>query len=89
MAENTLIARACSAWRAALPVHPAAEIIPSYTDAELLELGRDIKTSGGMKIPVIALAQAQGFTLLDGRSRLDGMCSVGGRRALGHRRAWS
>jgi hypothetical protein len=69
---------ACKAWRALLPVVSAAEIIPAYDDAKLMSLGRDIKQSGGCKIPIIVLLQPNGtFGLLDGRSRLDSMCHVG------------
>jgi hypothetical protein len=76
--RETPITRACSAWRKILPVHPACEIIPEYDDAKLIELGRDIKASGGMKIPIVVLVQPDGrHALLSGRSRLDAMCHVG------------
>jgi hypothetical protein len=72
------IALACKAWRKIFPVHPACEIIPPYTDSKLLELGRDIKASGGMKIPIIVLVHPDGrLALLDGRSRVDALCHVG------------
>jgi hypothetical protein len=77
MTDETPITRACKAWRDVLPVHPACEIIPPYNDAKLIELGRNIKTSGGIKIPVIVLVQPDGIALLDGRSRLDALCHVG------------
>ena len=76
--RETPIIQACSAWRAILPVHPACEIIPAYEDSRLISLGREIKQTGGCKIPIIVLAQPDGtFVLLDGRSRLDSMCHVG------------
>jgi hypothetical protein len=79
MAEReTPITRACNAWREVLPVHPACKIIPPYTESKLLELGRDIKASGGIKIPVIVLVPPGGkLALVDGRSRLDALCHVG------------
>jgi hypothetical protein len=75
--HETPITRACKAWRDILPVHPACEIIPEYTEAELIDLGRKIKAAG-MKLPIIPLMQPDGtYSLLDGRSRLDGMVHVG------------
>jgi ParB-like chromosome segregation protein Spo0J len=75
--RETPITLACKAWRSILPVHPACEIIPAYDEPKLIELGRDLKTSG-MKIPVIVLAQPDGtFVLVDGRSRLDALRHVG------------
>jgi hypothetical protein len=76
--RETPITARCKAWRDVLPVHSAAEIIPAYDDAKLLALGRDIKAGGGMKMPVIVLAQPDGtHSLLDGRSRLDALVHVG------------
>jgi hypothetical protein len=79
MTENeTSITAACKAWRAVLPVHSACEVIPAYDDCKLISLGRDIKQSGGCKLPIIILMQPNGtFALLDGRSRLDALCHVG------------
>jgi hypothetical protein len=70
--RKTPITRACQAWRGILPIHPACEIIPAYNDAKLLEVGRDIKASGG----IIVLVEPDGTRLIDGRSRLDAMCQV-------------
>jgi hypothetical protein len=76
--SETPITARCIAWRDILPVHHACEIIPAYDDSKLIELGRDLKASGGMKIPIIVLAQPdETFALLDGRSRLDAMVHVG------------
>ena len=33
-------------WRSLLPVHPACELVRKMTDAELRELGEDIKEHG-------------------------------------------
>jgi hypothetical protein len=75
--RETPITARCKAWRSVLPVNPACEIIPAYDDSKLIEVGRDLKASGGMKLPVIVLVQPDGITLLDGRSRLDAMVHVG------------
>jgi hypothetical protein len=79
MIENeTPITLACKAWRVVLPVHPACEIIPAYENSRLISLGREIKQSGGCKIPTIVLVRpGPAFALLDGRSRLDALCHVG------------
>jgi hypothetical protein len=76
--RETPITQACKSWRGVLPVHPACEIIPAYDDSKLIKLGRDLKASGGMKIPIIVLVQPGGtHALVDGRSRLDALCHVG------------
>ena len=75
--RETPINRACKAWRDTLPVHPACEIIPKYTEAKLIDLGRNIKAAGGMKLPIILLVSDGTYSLLDGRSRLDAMVHVG------------
>jgi ParB-like chromosome segregation protein Spo0J len=64
-------------WREVLPVHPAAEIIPAYSDAELKDLGEQIKAARGLKLPIIVLTGPAGPQLLDGRSRIDALCSAG------------
>jgi hypothetical protein len=74
---ETPITDRCKAWRNALPVHSAAEIIPAYSDEELTKLGRDIKATGGMKLPIILLVAQSDYFLLDGRSRLDALVHVG------------
>jgi ParB-like chromosome segregation protein Spo0J len=75
---ETPITLACKAWRGVLPVHSACEIIPAYSDAELIDLGRKIKAADGMKLPIIVLVRPDGtYSLLDGRSRLDALVHVG------------
>jgi hypothetical protein len=59
-------------WRDSLPVHPAADLFPSMSGAELRELGENIKADG-LQSPVI-IYDGQ---LLDGRNRLDAMALVG------------
>ena len=64
-------------WRAILPIHPACELLPPMADAELRELGADIKKRG-LQIPITILDGEDGVgRLLDGRSRLDAMELVG------------
>jgi hypothetical protein len=67
-----------NSWRDVLPVHPAAELFPMMSDAELRELGEDIKKNG-LKVPVILWSPNNGrdHYLLDGRNRLDAMELVG------------
>jgi hypothetical protein len=78
MERESLITLACKKWREVLPVHPAAEIIPPYESSKLIALGRNIKTAGGMTMPITVLVEADGRqALLDGRSRLDALCAVG------------
>jgi len=59
-------------WRDHLPVHPAAELFPMMSEAELRELGEDIKANG-LRSPIIVYDGQ----LLDGRNRLDAMALVG------------
>jgi hypothetical protein len=64
-------------WREVLPVHPAAELFPSMSEAELRELGDDIKKRG-QRVPV-TIFQPVGMEpkqLLDGCNRLDAMAMV-------------
>jgi hypothetical protein len=77
--RETPITDRFKAWRDVLPVHPAAEIIPPYSDEELIGLGRLIKTTERMNVPVIVfLDPVSGqLSLGDGRTRLDGMIAVG------------
>jgi hypothetical protein len=61
-------------WRAALAVHPAAELFPLMLADELRDLGEDIQQNG-LTTP-IALWRADPKSpaqLLDGRNRLDGI----------------
>jgi hypothetical protein len=62
------------AWRDFLRVHPACELFPMMTPAELKELGADIKAAGGLKHPIVLWRNEDGeYSLLDGRNRLDAM----------------
>jgi hypothetical protein len=68
-------------WRDVLQVHPAAELFPPMSEAELCELGEDIKQHGvtsriALWSPGVYRKDAPVF-LLDGRNRLDGMEAVG------------
>src|SRR5215469_352563 len=62
-------------WRTTLPIHPAAELFPLMSPAELKELAEDIKKNG--LVSPVALWQADPtdpdspLQLLDGRNRLD------------------
>jgi hypothetical protein len=61
-----------TSWRDVLKVHPAAELFPMMSEAELKTLGEDIKKNGlRTRVAVI------GDELLDGRNRLDAMEKVG------------
>jgi len=60
-------------WRDVLPIHPAAELFPLMTPAELRELGEDIKANG-LKLPIAITGDGK---LLDGRSRLDALAVAG------------
>jgi hypothetical protein len=65
-------------WRDILPVHPAADLFPLLSDAELLELGNDIRANG-LHVPIVAWKEEKHFppVLLDGRNRLSAMEKVG------------
>lgn len=65
-------------WRDVLPIHPAAELFPLMNEAELRELGKDIKKNG-MRYPIVLWRENEGAKtyLLDGRNRLDAMESIG------------
>jgi len=66
-------------WRATLQIHPAAELFPLMSPAELKELGEDIKANG--LAHSIALWRANPdapLELLDGRNRLDAIERITG-----------
>jgi DNA-binding Lrp family transcriptional regulator len=66
-------------WRDVLPVHPAAELFPLMSEAELRELGEDIKKHG-LTSCIVLWSPACGskeVCLIDGRNRLDAMELVG------------
>lgn len=65
-------------WRQKYRVHPAADLFPMLPDAELDELGADIKQNG-LREPLVIwrdLATDEDF-LVDGRNRLAAMARAG------------
>jgi DNA-binding Lrp family transcriptional regulator len=71
-------------WRAALPVHPAAELFPMMSPAELRELGADIKKHGLTSPIALWRADPKGqAVLLDGRNRLDAIEMMAGPVTVG------
>jgi hypothetical protein len=58
-------------WRDVLPVHPAADVFPRMSEAELRDLAKDIKQHGLKNDVVIYRDSSSKLWLLDGRSRLD------------------
>lgn len=66
-----------SAWRKRFKVHPAADVFPMMTAAELDETGADIKANG-LKQPVdIRRLYGSVLEVLDGRNRLEAMEQAG------------
>ena len=63
-------------WRDVIPVHPAADLFPLLGDAELPELGNDIKQHG-LTSPIAIKVEHGKPLLVDGRNRLDAMERVG------------
>jgi hypothetical protein len=66
-------------WRDVIKVHPAADLFPMMSEAELRELGEDIKKNG-LKTDIIFWSptiDSESAYLLDGRNRLDAMEAVG------------
>jgi len=58
-------------WRDTLPIHPAAELFPRMSEAELAALGKDIRKHG-LTSPIAVWSDGKSpEQLLDGRSRLD------------------
>lgn len=57
-------------WRNTYKVHPTADVFPMMSDAELDELGADIKKNG-LRHPIIVMSDDDGQILLDGRNRLE------------------
>jgi len=68
-------------WRDHLKVHPAADLFPMMSEAELRELGENIKAHG-LRSPIVLCAEhgitedPTQYSLLDGRNRLDAMALV-------------
>jgi hypothetical protein len=63
-------------WRAILPVHPAAELFPPLSEAELLELAEDISMNG-LRTSIVTCGGGKCPVLLDGRNRLDALALAG------------
>jgi hypothetical protein len=63
-------------WRQHLRIHPAADLFPLISPAELKELGDDIKANGLLQ-PIVLWCDGDDYQLLDGRNRLDAMEAVG------------
>jgi hypothetical protein len=70
-------------WREHLPIHPAAELFPLMSEAELKELAADIKENG-LQAPILLTDETddRGYItgrmlLLDGRNRLDALALLG------------
>ena len=58
-------------WRDTLPIHPAAELFPPMSEAELAALGKDIRKHGLRTSIAVCSDGKSPEQLLDGRSRLD------------------
>ena len=71
-----------TSWRDVLPIHPAAELFPRMTEAEIAALGEDIKKNG-LKSPIVLWSPGYPGEhpttkyVLDGINRLDAMERVG------------
>lgn len=66
-------------WRAHLHIHPAAEIFPLMSEAELGELADDIKANGlraGIVLWEHPNPDSDYIALLDGRNRLDALAKA-------------
>jgi hypothetical protein len=61
-------------WRDHLPVHPAAELFPLMSEAELRELADDIKQNG---LRASVAIRSEDGSLIDGRNRLDALALAG------------
>src|SRR5438477_1409050 len=65
-----------ASWRDVIKVHPAAELFPMMSEAELRELGEDI-VANGLREPATLAKVGGELVLLDGRNRLAAMELVG------------
>src|SRR5215472_12484170 len=65
-------------WRAMLPIHPAAELFPLMSPAELKDLAEDIKKNGAPNesIKLWRAGPDAPLELIDGRNRLDALALV-------------
>jgi DNA-binding Lrp family transcriptional regulator len=71
--EDSTPAIAYKPWRDRVATHPAANLFPMMSDAELFALGEDIKKNGlRSRVAVINGPDGEPI-LLDGRNRLDAM----------------
>jgi hypothetical protein len=61
-----------SKWRKVYKVHPAADVFPMMTDAELDRLGEDIKADG-LRSQITFYSDGGELFVLDGRNRLEAM----------------
>jgi len=59
-------------WRDVLKIHPAAELFPLMSEAELKELAANIKVNG-VQIPILLWWHDEQCHLVDGRNRLDAL----------------
>src|SRR6516162_6558132 len=59
-------------WRATLPIHPAAELLPLMSPAALKDLAEDIENNGLSEPGAVWRKDSDSpWQLLDGRNRLD------------------
>lgn len=69
-----------ASWRDKLPIHPAADLFPLMSEAELKELAEDIKAHG-LNTDIIIWSdeddEDETEYLLDGRNRLDALALAG------------
>jgi hypothetical protein len=71
-------------WRDCIAIHPAAELFPRMSEAELRELGEDIRKNGLRE----SVSLLDGV-LIDGRNRLDAMEAVGIRLVTANGLDWA
>ena len=64
-------------WRAHLPIHPAAELLPLMSEADLRELADDIEENRLLERIKIYRDPVLGDCVLDGRNRLDALVQLG------------
>jgi hypothetical protein len=70
-------------WRDVLPIHPAAELFPLMSPAELGELGADSQANGLTSPIALWRADPKGQAqLIDGRNRLDAIEIVMGSEVI-------
>jgi ParB-like nuclease domain len=71
------VIRAGFSWRSVLNIHPAAELFPLASEAELKELADDIEAHG-LQTPVVLFGACDDAPcLIDGRNRLDALQALG------------